>query len=246
MSLASSTKSCSFWDHSCNRVLERPYLWPGPWWQYSAKPQRAQYPDRVRHPGHWPDGSVSTFPYLPDIWFKSFKSKRCQWPCWTWIQSWRPTWVLSKLQARQATIWGDAQGSCVYGVYDFADLRLFLGSWEKPMDGRWIWLILKSPTGAVEFGWSTTSSVFPDISISLCPFLWGNLRCDPLEYQGMLSCEHHALIWPGLKLIEKDHRHPSITLWYVYQYLPCIYQPLCPPHCMFFLWRMLIQATSWH
>lgn len=28
--------------------------------------------------------------------------------------------------------------------------------------------------------------------------------------------------------------------------LAYMYWPLCPPHCMSFLWRMLIWATSWH
>lgn len=112
---------------------------------------------------------------------------------------------------------------CIWSLWFHRSKAIFLWSWKKPMDGRWIWLILKSPTGAVEFGQSTTSSVFPDISISLYPFLWGNLQHDPLKYQGMLSCKCHALIWPGPKSIEKDQGHPSIILWYVCQYLPCIY-----------------------
>ena len=186
-----------------------------------------------------------TFLYLLDIWLKSFKSK-----FWTQqsIQFWsqRPTLVLFKLQARQATIWSNAWGSCVYGVHDFADPRLFIWLREKPMDRRWIQLILKSYAGAVEFGQSTTLSVIPNLSISLCPFLWDNLWCNSLKYQGMLSYEHHALVWPGPKLIGKNHGHPSITLWYVCQYLPCIYQPLWPPHCMSLLWRALISAISQH
>ena len=140
---------CS-WDHSCDRLFNSFDLnfdndIPVPNHHEPNSPMESGF----RCPWGWVSVIFTSFSWISDLSESSASCKPDELQFWV---------MLEDLTQNQTD-----------GVYDFADPRLFIRSWESPVGRRRI--VLRSPIGTVEFGRSTTLSVLPILSITFCSFL---------------------------------------------------------------------------